>query len=550
MKNYKINMNRKPLTDADLSSKGDFNALLKSYKAAKTPFFKAPKFWFGTSAVLVASVTTVVVYMQLFMSAGAATSTIPSFIQPPIAGADIKPNTYIIDAGKDSNLTYTTGSKIHIPANAFTDDNGQPVSGKVELHYREFHKVSDVFLAGIPMTYDSAGEQFHFETAGMIEIAATQNGKPLKTNPDALIMVDLASANREDRFNTYYLDTVEKKWKYLAQKNYNEPAPETENDATPASSPYSKQLLAADAPAQQVIKQLDVTQKEIARIEMQKPVEPKKVNKDKHRFKISVDEKEFPEISVYSNMKFEVADKNYNPEKAKILWENVELKRITGRADYEVIFSNAKETYTVIATPVFEDKDIKEATRVYEEKYKEYEAKLGKKKADEVRLKAELETRAKAIEEKIRKEIAEQAERRKTYEARLAQSDLIFRTFQIADFGIWNCDNPNRLPPGVVVVAQLKDANTKENLKIQTCYLVEKGRNAIFTYYPDRLHQFRFNPAKENMVWVVTSDLKVAIIKPEQFSATQRTNGIMPLELTVIDKKFTSTEEVKAYLDI
>ena len=543
-------MNRQPLTDADLNSKGDFNSLLKSYKAAKTPFFKATKFWFGTSAVLVASVTAVVVYMQLFMSAGTTLTTAPAFIQPPIAAADIKPNTYIIDAGQDSNLTCNSGSKIHIPANAFTDENGNPVNGKVELHYREFHNVLDVFLAGIPMTYDSAGEQFHFETAGMIEIAATQNGKPLKTNPDALILVDLASANREDRFNTYYLDTVEKKWKYLTQKNYNEPTPISESDAAPASSPYSKQLLAADAPAQQVIKQLDATQKEIASIEKQKPVAPKKVNKDKHRFKISVDEKEFPEIAVYSNMKFEVDDKSYNPEKAKTLWENVELKRINGSTSYQVIFSNVKETYTVVAIPVFEDKDIKEATRVYEEKYKEYEAKLGKKKADEVRLKAELEARAKAIEEKIRKEIAEQAERRKEYDARLSQTDLFYRTFQVADFGIWNCDNPNRLPQGAVVVAQLKDAKTKQNLKIQTCYLVEKGRNAMFTYYPDRLNQFRFNPDKENIVWVVTSDLKVAIIKPEQFSAAQKTNGTMPLELTVIDKKFTSTEEAKAYLEI
>ncbi|HRG89782.1 MAG TPA: hypothetical protein PLW44_12230, partial [Chitinophagales bacterium] len=167
MKNYKINMNRQPLTDADLNSKGDFNSLLKSYKAAKTPFFKATKFWFGTSAVLVASVTAVVVYMQLFMSAGTTLTTAPAFIQPPIAAADIKPNTYIIDAGQDSNLTCNSGSKIHIPANAFTDENGKPVNGKVELHYREFHNVSDVFLAGIPMTYDSAGEQFHFETAGM-----------------------------------------------------------------------------------------------------------------------------------------------------------------------------------------------------------------------------------------------------------------------------------------------------------------------------------------------------------------------------------------------
>lgn len=541
-------MNRPPLTDADLASKGDFNQLMKSYKAAKTPFFKAPKLWFGASAVLVASVAAVIMYTQLTPDSFESV-TPPAFIQPPVAEADIKSESYVIDAESDSNLTHPSGSKIHIPAGAFLDENGQPVKGKVKLDYREFHKVLDVFLAGIPMTYDSAGEQFHFETAGMMEISASQNGKPLKTNPDAFITVDMVSLNNEDRFNTYYLDTVEKKWKYLAQKNFNEPVENAVNDSS-ISARSEKAQVAIDAPSQKVLNQLANTKREIAQLEQQKPIEPKKVNKDKHRFNIRVDENEFPEIAVYNNMKFQVEDKSYDAQKAKILWENVELKRITGSVNYEVVFSNAKETYTVVATPVFEDKDINAATKIYEEKYEEYKTKLGKKKADEARLKIELEERAKAVEEKIKKEIAEQAERRKMYEARMAQSDLVFRTFQVASFGIWNCDQPNRMPQGALVAAKLKDAKTKEPLKIQTCYLVEKGRNAMFTYYPTALNNFRFDPKRENLLWVVTNDLKVAFIKSSDFSAAQKTSGEMTLELNVIDKSFKSTEEAREYLEI
>lgn len=541
-------MNRPPLTDAELSGKGDFNQLFKTYKAMKTPFFKAPKFWFGASAVLVASVAAVIIYSKM---ASISTGTTP-FIHPPLAQANIKSDSYVIDAEKDSNLTYPSGSKIHIPANAFLDENGNPVKGKVQLEYREFKKVSDVFLAGIPMTYDSAGEQFHFETAGMMEISASQDGRPLKTNPDAFITVDMVSNNEEDRFNTYYLDTVEKKWKYLAQKNFNEPVP-SQRPASEAAGGGDNGLPTAkvvDKIMQKTQQQLSVTKNEIAQLELQKPVEPKVLDKGKPRFNIRVDEKEFPEIAVYNNMKFQVEDKNYKPEKAKVLWENVEMKRIEGTLNYEITYSNPKERYSVIATPVFDDKDIKNATKIYEEKYAEYQSKLSKKKSDEVKLKAELEARAKDVEAKIQQEIAEQAQRRKEYEARLAQSDLVYRTFQVADFGIWNCDCPSRLPSGMSVIAKLEDSKTKKALDIQSCYLVEKGRNVMFSYYPQTLRNFKFDPSKENMVWVVTNDLKVAVIKPEQFKASKKVGGEMELELNVIDKSFKSSEEVKEYLEI
>jgi hypothetical protein len=535
MKNFKINTNRPPLTDAELAPKGDFNQVLKTYKAMKTPFFKTPKLWFGASAALVASVAALIIFSKL---ADMETAPAP-FVNPPIAQADIKSDSYLIDAESDSNITYTSGSKIHIPANAFVDDKGVPVKGKVELKYREFTKMTDVFLAGIPMTYDSVDEQFHFETAGMMEISASQNGKPLKTNPDAFITVDMVSSNAEDRFNTYYLDTTKKQWIYLAQKNYNEVKEEV-------AEAISSDTIAAAQPAPELVK----LQKEIAQLQQQKPLEPKKINKDKHRFNIRVDEKEFPEIAVYSNMKFEVADKGYDAKKAQILWENVELKRIEGSANYEVVFSNAKERYAVVASPVFEDKDIKDAQKIYEEKYKEYQTKLSKRKADEVKLKAELEARAKAVEEKIQQEIAEMAQRRKEYEAKLQQSELVYRTFQVASFGIWNCDCPARLPQGACVVANLTDAKTKRELKVQTCYLVEKGRNAMFTYYPESLKYFRYNPNKENIIWAVTNDLKVAFIRTNDFKAAKAKGGELQLELNVIDKSFKSSEEVKEYLEI
>ena len=142
------------------------------------------------------------------------------FINPPLANVNVPYESYSVNTETDSVITTKTGSKIHIPANAFLDKNGKVLHEKVELKYREFHQLSEVFVAGIPMNYDSAGTTYNFETAGMMEICASCNGEAAQTNPNALINVNMVSYDTTDRFNTYYLDTAAKKWNYVAQANF------------------------------------------------------------------------------------------------------------------------------------------------------------------------------------------------------------------------------------------------------------------------------------------------------------------------------------------
>jgi hypothetical protein len=48
-------------------------------------------------------------------------------VKPPIEGLDVATNFYTINANIETSLTYTSGTKIAIPANAFVDKNGNPV---------------------------------------------------------------------------------------------------------------------------------------------------------------------------------------------------------------------------------------------------------------------------------------------------------------------------------------------------------------------------------------------------------------------------------------
>ena len=552
MKNYKINTNREPLSEADIQAGQNFEQVLKGYKAIKPPFYKAAKFWFGSGAVLVATVAAVLLFKGLNPADNLSEPT-RNFIQPPIAEADITYTTYNLVAGTDSVLEYKTGSKINVPANAFTDENGNVVKGPVQLSYREFHDIADVFLAGIPMTYDSAGETYHFETAGMMDISASQNGKPLRTNPQALITVQLASKNQEDRFNSYYLDTVAKQWVYLANSNYpvaSEALNQTDSlpaSAMPVQAPKTSNdaQLKAQSPAYRKVCE------EIAEVEKEKPVAPKKAEKKKPRFSIKVDEKEFPELSAYNNLKFQVVDETgYDPKKANVVWEDVQLKRVAGTLNYEITFIKRTETYSVIAAPAVDEKDYEAAKKIFDEKYAEYTQKLAERKAEQARLKKEWEEKAKAIEAQIQKEVEAQKQRIKEYEARLDQSNLFYRTLQVNQFGTFNCDCPQRLPLGGEVVAEFTDKKTGQPLKIGTAYLVEKGRNLMFSYYPDGLIRFRFDPKQTNLVWAVTTDQRVCVVNAEEFKAATADIAKGHFKAEVVERKFSSSEEVKEYLNI
>ena len=70
------------------------------------------------------------------------------------------------------------GTHIEIPANAFVDDNGEPVKGSAEFKFREFHTADAILLSGIPMQMSNDRNQF-MQSSGMIELRAYQNGSEL-----------------------------------------------------------------------------------------------------------------------------------------------------------------------------------------------------------------------------------------------------------------------------------------------------------------------------------------------------------------------------------
>ena len=137
-----------------------------------------------------------------------------SLIVPPIPALAPAYQQFSINTEKDTTLSIASGTQITIRANSLVDATGTPVKGEAIIKYREYHDAASVVLSGIPMNYYSNGQEQHFQTAGMFDIAGEQNGAALAIKEGSGIQVDLASFADEDDYSFFALNE-ETGWQFV-----------------------------------------------------------------------------------------------------------------------------------------------------------------------------------------------------------------------------------------------------------------------------------------------------------------------------------------------
>lgn len=526
MKNFNIQRNKEPLTEADIAKGQNFEKFMDAYPAAKPSFFKTPKFY------ALAAITGAVIVAGTWMILNSEDTTIaeetPGFIAPLFPEAAYADTAFTVDGTNGGILMNNNGSMIYVPGSAFLDSAGNIVSGKIELRYKEFHDVAKIFMAGIPMEYDSAGVKYHFESAGMIEISAWQNGRPLKTNPDSLIHVAMVTNSTEDRFNTYYLDTAAKQWKYI------------NDDKALVFAPQSEDTVASTATV----------------VVMEAPVAPRVADKNKPSFAISFDPMEFPELVAYKGVRFEVDESEtpYNKEDKKVAWEDVVIQRMKNSDRLRITFSAGMKEASYVTYPVVDSKDFESAKASWEKRNAEYLAM--KKQRDELEQK-EAEAQLALMEQREEHRVwfndslaRIAAANRVAASLQSTTEDLVMREFIISDFGIWNADCPTSMPDDFLVNAKCLDQNGNA-LNVTKISLVEKSRNALFTYYAANMSQFGYTRTADNMLWAVTKDGKLATVSVDDFkNATAGDKKEVTFKFTVGTEKVKTAADARRLLDI
>ena len=501
MEKYNINEDRAELTQEQFEEGMDFSKVKKiASKKARSSFNKKLAIGLG---ILILGVTAL-----LFLTKDAKQIEESSNVTLKTKANQVQ--EFSVDGSRDTTILFNSGSLIKIQANTFVDSARNPIVGLVELKYREFHNVGEIILARIPMTYDSAGTEYHFESAGMFELNAFQNGKPVFITNDKSIEVSLASLDKSGtKFNQYYLDPASQKWNYTG-----------EDFPTIVGLTDSAKLIDSAKSGFDVIK----------------PIVKKK---NQQQFTISISYDEYPELKAFDNVLFEVSPetKNFDPSTAKMKWDDVDVERIGKTNSYKLTFVGNSKTYEIIAYPVVEKNNLKKSQAKFEQLYANYKTQSGIRdnvdKDIERKLQSQLSVSQKAVN--YFKALAQSRENKRLAENAATTEEIIYRSFQVKNFGIWNSDCPSSMPQEAIVKAKYVDESGQE-VKIAVVYLVETGRNALFTLYEGK--KVYFNPEKDNTIIVMTKDNSLGIFTKDQFKYLDKDTKEFTFKLKIVKKEY------------
>lgn len=162
-----------------------------------------------------------------------------SLFNRPIPTLKREQQTFMVDAKKGSQITTSSGTRIDIPPSAFMDAFGRPIEGEVEVKFEEYNDPFSIFLSGITMKVDENGLNQDLESAGMFNITASKDQRPVELRPDANINMEFVSASSENDFNFYFLDQNAGTWSNIGEAGLNQNA----NSETEASK-YSEAVVA------------------------------------------------------------------------------------------------------------------------------------------------------------------------------------------------------------------------------------------------------------------------------------------------------------------
>lgn len=563
---YLYNFNRKEITSEEIASRMNFGKVLSNYKIVTKPFYKTG--WFYASAALtLAGITALIVFNTNVPDNEKQASTAVTetkkitykedspCIHPPQKNADIPFQTYVINGDKHAKIIHSSGTEINIPSGAFSF-NGKPVNGDVEIKYREFHDMADCIMAGIPMTYDTAGTQLHFESAGMIEIRAFKDGNPLTLSKN--MEVKMASDYTDTKYNLYRLDEKENNWVCLGKDKVNE----TVKEFTESNSGDGKILKIKE-------EKLVEVKKEISLLENDKPDAPAERNKSNFSFTLDVLADEFPELKAFTADRFEVAsdDKNFSSKIFQTEWEDIKLKPESDSENLKMILTKGTQSKNFTVYPVYEGTELEKRKEKYKQELKNYTAELDAKEKEEAQLEREIkDLRKKTISNS--KEISEQwSEKQKAHSTTMiSKKDLevytvnasdtkysnlravngflssenfrATRSFQVGSLGVINVDCGVSRPVAERGKKHRFQWKNKDGLPLmlKMVFVLVKKRNVMFTYDPDKYDEIKMQEDGENIIVGITEEGYLAIAVHEDLKVLNWDQKILDVEMRVLEK--------------
>lgn len=502
MKNIIIKTNNEQLSDAEIEQFKNFDQLLDQYQQA-TPKSKGR---LSTPKIVIiatlAGLSAITLSLLLLNTGDNKPTNAPNnrpvkqtaFIQPPIPQADIPMQNFAVDNSRDTNLRLPSGTEITIPARALLLDGKPTECEKVQVMVREMKTVDEVFLSGIPMQYDSAGKQYTFETAGMMQIEARCNNRPLSIDPKRPLSVAMTSPTDGNQFNLYQLDTNKRAWMFKGKDRIVKSSTTSQNNQKDEKSARLESLK----------KQLDKLAAELVALQKEQPRAPELANTAEWCIKLDVLPEDFPELRSFTNQLFEV-DSRFKPLKKTDQtkeWTDIRLEQSAFAGRYWIKFNANKDSCRYLVKPVFPKALYAKAKEDFEKSFKIYKKELSAHLKTEDSLKKVYVAEQQRIANKAYREYTND---RKQVAIEFTKSqktiNSITRCFPIAQFGVWNCDyaisNGNAI---TVLTFMYNDSVYKYNQK----YIYDIASKAIIIY--NATNEYNYTGSEKMAAWMVVGN--------------------------------------------
>lgn len=384
-------------------------------------------------------------------------------VMPPLPSAAPGYLHFELQAEQGGKFSAPSGTEITVPAGVFVDAQGQPVTGDVDLRYREFHDAEDVLLSGITMVYDELGTKENFQTAGMMEILGYQDGKPVFIGEGKELDIKMASFTKDDDYKLYFLDPS-KGWKDIGKAKLSKNAEKEAAEALLASKPRP-------------------------------PVKGTPGEMD-GEVTFNVDFEDFPELRPFKSVRWMAEDKAaYAKLEERIMskvWTRVQLYELGAEGLRYRISLGRKlhDSLSIDVKPILEGDDYARGMEAFQKKMDRYNQTL----------------KDKGLEE-----------------SRLASQADVYRSFSISGFGIYNCDRMYRITPVVSFRPEwiFPDDHYLDPKKTVIFHIAGDNR-AVLTLSPGEREVIRMSPKEQNYLVIVLPDQKVGVVKPERCAEIMR----------------------------
>jgi hypothetical protein len=559
--NYNIKRNVPEPDTADINKFKDFDALLASYQntestqeGGKILAFISPRegqsnsrmrrwILMGSSLATAAAVALLLIVRSLddlptpaqSLAVADAYFAQKPFVNPPLAKVKTQGKKISVDVALGASVELNEGTRLVIPRTAFQNDRGQLIqAGEVDVFYREMHDAVDFFLAGVPMTYDSAGMRHYLQSAGMIEIIAIQNGHPVGMAPGKKIRIELQSnvVPQADgswpTFKVYHLDTLERNWVFRGSSSmvFDEAAQvEPIMNAEQEYEAKKSAILAADP----------------APLPPAKPVKPDgkaiSFNMDLRSGEIPVEPgSEEAVASLQKGSIWQVLPNcpSFDPALLNLEWKSAGLKRLS-EVEYELTLIDDNQQLRLLVQPVIIGKEFENAVKRYEEVLARHQLEL-----------SEWEKRSrknlKALEEAYKIETDNQ-EGKSTF----SNSRKVRHIFDINAFGIWNCDRPAPLASSSFRIRTIEDQNGNKYPN-QTAYLTDKSGGSVYQLHTGRGSTVYFDTKKEYLLWLMTPEGKLAMVKTQAEWADSNPKKGVNLNVKIFDREIRNETDLRKAL--